>query len=413
VHPRSVLRALLLGNGVVVALTLTLVVAAVLAGIGLFLELTGARMTVVAAHQQTLIASQALSAPEEVRGPADADDGGPEMTADPHADPIEVHPGSAEGAPGPGSSEGGASAPLAGGMPAAGAEAAAEAAPSPEARPGPRKVEAAGPGPAPRPSPEAVAEVAPAAAPAPAAARVKPEPGPRGPPRASADVPIVMYHHIGPLPPNPDVFRKDLTVSADLFEQTISRLTDQQVETVTMADLLEHFAGGPELPKRAAILTFDDGYDDAYDYAFPLLKQYGMVGTFFIITDFVGRPGYLTWDQIQEMAEAGMEIEAHSLTHPDFTLINAAELRRQLTQSKAALEDHLGQPVRFMAYPAGKYNAAVMAATRAAGYAAAVTVIHGTHHVPSQDFELRRVRAHGADTVAGIVSRMTPVSWRQ
>jgi hypothetical protein len=66
-----------------------------------------------------------------------------------------------------------------------------------------------------------------------------------------------------------------------------------------------------------------------------------------------------------------------------------------------------------MAYPAGKYNPAVMAATRAAGYEAAVTVLHGTRHVPANAFELRRVRARGTDSVNEIVGRMTPPAWRQ
>ena len=222
-----------------------------------------------------------------------------------------------------------------------------------------------------------------------------------------------MYHHVGLLPPNPDIFRKDLTVSPELFERTLAQLDEREVQTVTMADLMEHLAGGPELPKRSAILTFDDGYDDVYEYAFRALQKHGMVGTFFVTTDFVEQPGYLTWDQIKEMADAGMEIAAHSNNHADFTQIRPAELKRQLVEPKAILEDHLGQPVRFMAYPAGKYNAAVMAATRAAGYEAAVTVLHGTHHTQGLAFELRRVRARGADTAAEIIGRMTPASWRQ
>lgn len=221
-----------------------------------------------------------------------------------------------------------------------------------------------------------------------------------------------MYHHIGPLPPNPDVFRRDLTVAPATFEKTLDYLADNEIETVTMADLFEHFAGGPALPRKSINLTFDDGYDDVYEFAFQMLKARGMVGTFYVTTDFIERPGYLTWDQISEMAEAGMEIAAHSTNHADFTTISPNELRRQLAEPKQLLEHHLGQPIRFLAYPAGKHNAAVIAASRAAGYQAAVTVIHGTRHTPGQAFELRRVRAHGADTVAQITARITLPSWR-
>lgn len=221
-----------------------------------------------------------------------------------------------------------------------------------------------------------------------------------------------MYHHIGPLPPNPDRFRRDLTVAPATFENTLDYLAAQEIETVTMADLFEHFAGGAALPRKSINLTFDDGYDDAYEFAFQMLKARGMVGTFFVTTDFVGRPGYLTWAQIGEMAEADMEIAAHSSNHADFTTISPNELRRQLVEPKRILEERLGQPVRFLAYPAGKYNPSVMAASRAAGYTAAVTVVHGTRHVPGQAFELRRVRAHGADTVGQITQRFTPAAWR-
>jgi peptidoglycan/xylan/chitin deacetylase (PgdA/CDA1 family) len=373
----------LFGKGLVVALSITLVIAAVLVVVGLFRELTGARTTLVA-EQRTLSASQVAVATLSRTAPddGDADDPDTDPSADPHVNPTGV---AGSLTPGP-------------------VIAQAEEPPAPGSRP------IAAVAPAPAPSPEAVAAVAPS--PAPVAARVKPEPGPRGAPRAAADLPIVMYHHVGLLPPNPDIFRKDLTVSPEIFERTLAQLDERQVQTVTMADLMEHLAGGPALPKKSAILTFDDGYDDVYEYAFRALQKHGMVGTFFVTTDFVDQPGYLSWDQIKEMADAGMEIAAHSSNHADFTQIRPAELKRQLVEPKAILEEHLGQPVRFMAYPAGKYNAAVMVATRAAGYEAAVTVTHGTHHTAGLAFELRRVRARGADTAPEIIGRMTPPSWR-
>jgi peptidoglycan/xylan/chitin deacetylase (PgdA/CDA1 family) len=358
-------RDILLGSGLVIAVTMILSVAAVLAGLGLVLELSDARVVVITQRKTTLVASQAA----ESSGHASVEDGD-DAERDPSADPEGVH----------------ADAPT-----------------------GPEVV--VGDEPVPDSSPEAAVEASPS--PVPPVARVKPTPGPRGARRSTADLPIVMYHHVGPLPPNPDIYRRDLTVSPDLFERTLVRLAEQGVETVTMADLFEHFAGGTALPKRAVVLTFDDGYDDNYEHAFRLLRQHDMVGTFFVTTDFVERPGYLTWSQIAEMADAGMEIAAHSSNHADFTKVGPNELRRQLVEPKAILEHHIKQPVRFLAYPAGKYNPAVMAASRAAGYEAAVTVLHGTRHAPGNAFELPRVRARGADSPTEIVTRMTPASWRQ
>jgi peptidoglycan/xylan/chitin deacetylase (PgdA/CDA1 family) len=376
VQSRSELREIVFGPWLVVAMTLTLVVAAALAGMGLYFELSGARVTIVAARQPALVAGQMTaeaSVPAEADDhDADGDDG--DALADPHTHPT------------------GTAAAIAGGTPSPTATAEVAAAPSPSA------------------SPETIAEASPSPQ---TVARKTPDFGPPGAPRATADVPIVMYHHVGLLPPNPDAIRRDLTVSPELFERTLEQLQEKGIGTVTMAELFDHFTGGPALPQRCAILTFDDGYDDNYEFAFQMLKQRGMVGTFFISTDFVERPGYLTWDQIKEMADAGMEIAAHSANHPDFRKLGPAELRRQLVEPKAQLEEATGKPVRFMAYPAGMYNPAVMAATRAAGYEAAVTVLHGTRHTPSLAFELRRVRARGADTAGEIVTRMTAASWRQ
>lgn len=375
-------------SGLRIAAAVALSLAALLAGAGLALELTPTRLLVVTERPPAL-AARADPGDEADAAQAEAD--GDDEDADPerHDHPVtETALAAAPGAPVPAAS----SDPAAAGDPAAS-----------DAR-----LLAASAG-----LPGAEAAPAPSPAPAPSAARVRPTPGPRGAPRATADLPIVMYHHVGPLPPNADAIRRDLTVSPELFESTLKRLAELQVETVTLAELMEHFAGGAELPMRAVALTFDDGYDDNYLYAFRLLRKYGMVGTFFVTTDFVERPGYLTWAQIAEMAEAGMAIEAHSADHADFTKIGPAALRRQLAEPKAYLEQATGQKVRFLAYPAGKYNAAVIAATREAGYEAAVTVLHGTRHTSSAPFELRRVRARGADTVTEIVARLTPASWRR
>ena len=230
--------------------------------------------------------------------------------------------------------------------------------------------------------------------------------------RPSADLPVLMYHHVGNLPPNPDAIRRDLTVSPANFERQLAYMAETKVRTVHLNDLMDHLAGRSELPSRAVVLTFDDGYDDNYQHAFPLLKKHGMVGTFFITTDFIGKPGYMTWAQIEEMALGGMSIQAHSLDHSDLTKVSPAELKRQLAGPKQLLEERLGQPVRFLAYPAGKYNRAVIVATHAAGYEAAVTVQHGTVQSAAGPYELVRVRARGSDSVDQLASRFTPASWR-
>ena len=239
-----------------------------------------------------------------------------------------------------------------------------------------------------------------------------PTPWPAGPPRSSADLPILMYHRTGPLPPNPDAIRRDLTVSPALFEAQLAYLATNGIESVTLDRLDEHLEGRQPLPARAVVLTFDDGYADNYDVAFPLLKKYGMVGTFFVTTGLLGRPDYMTWDQLEEMADAGMTIGAHSISHADFTKIASGQLTRELAMPKQEIEERLGRICRFLAYPSGKFDPTVVRATKAAGYTAAVTVQHGTRHTAAGPFELTRVRVRGGETAEQLGAKLTPPSWR-
>jgi peptidoglycan/xylan/chitin deacetylase (PgdA/CDA1 family) len=225
-------------------------------------------------------------------------------------------------------------------------------------------------------------------------------------PRPEAQVPILMYHHIAVAGPNADAVRRDLSVSPAAFEAQMAYLTSHGYHTVSLLDLLEYLQGGQALPARPIILTFDDGYDDNYTYAYPILRRYGLQGTFFIITGLVGRPGYLTWEQAREMRRGGMSLESHTCTHPDLTRSTPGHVDEEVRDSKAALERELGGPVFFLSYPSGKYNAAVITALEANGYLGAVTTQYGTTQESSALYELCRVRIRGSDTLESFVQKV-------
>jgi peptidoglycan/xylan/chitin deacetylase (PgdA/CDA1 family) len=231
-------------------------------------------------------------------------------------------------------------------------------------------------------------------------------------PRANATLPIVMFHYTGPLPQGPDTLRVDLTVEPERFEQMLARFKGAGVTTVHLDRLQGYLAGTMTLPPRAAVLTFDDGYADNFEYAVPLLVKYGMVGTFFVTTGFTGRSGYMTAVQLRELADAGMSVQAHSVTHSDMTRVTPAQLRRELVEPRQRLEETIGRPVRFLAYPSGRYNSAVLAAARDAGYEVAVTTSHAHNHASARMLDLGRVRARGTDTADALLQRMSPPSWR-
>ena len=211
-------------------------------------------------------------------------------------------------------------------------------------------------------------------------------------------VPILMYHYVSVPPPDADKYRLDLSVTPDQFAAQLGWLRDNGYTTVSLDDLYLALTEGYPLPPRPVILTFDDGYADAYDHAFRLLEQYGMVGTFFVVTEWMDqqRPGYLTWAQARDMAGAGMAIQSHSRTHPDLT--NGCDydcLVYQLLGSVQTIEAEIGVRPRFFCYPSGRYDPLVIEILRQVGLVGAVTTQGGTLHVSDRPLELRRARVRG------------------
>ena len=223
--------------------------------------------------------------------------------------------------------------------------------------------------------------------------------------RRRVRVPILMYHYIGVVPPNADIYRLDLTVTPRAFEEQLAWLRGQGFTTVTLDDLVAALTQGAPLPPRPVILTFDDGYADAYTNAFPLLSRYGMTGTFFVVTEWIdsAQPGYLTWDQARAMAAAGMTIASHTRSHPDLTDGCDYDCRiYQILGSVQTIEAEIGVRPRFFCYPSGRYDAGVLDVLRSVGIEAAVTTQAGTLHTSDDLLELSRARMRNTTTVTDL-----------
>lgn len=230
-------------------------------------------------------------------------------------------------------------------------------------------------------------------------ATLGPLPTPDGAVR-SLRVPILMYHYVSNPPLGADAVRRDLSVSPARFEEHLRYLRDMGYTSIRLHDLVLALQMGYPLPEKPIILTFDDGYRDAYAEAFPLLRQYGFTATFFLLTSFIDQhhPSHLTWDQVIEMSNAGMDMEAHGYTHDDLRNRTVDFLVYQVLGAKEAIEARTHRPVRFFCYPAGKYDEQVIKVLHSAHYWGAVTVNSGTQHCSSRPFELQRVRVRGEYT---------------
>jgi peptidoglycan/xylan/chitin deacetylase (PgdA/CDA1 family) len=133
--------------------------------------------------------------------------------------------------------------------------------------------------------------------------------------------------------------------------------------------------------------------------AFPLLRRYGFVGTFFVVTSTVGTRDHLTPAQIREMARAGMEIESHGQHHVDFSRLPLATARSELVRSREIIARWSGRPVAFFAYPAGRYSPALERLLAGVGYRGAVTEVPGFVRPGSAPFALERIRVSHDDTL--------------
>ncbi|MCS7055258.1 MAG: polysaccharide deacetylase family protein [Thermoflexales bacterium] len=216
-------------------------------------------------------------------------------------------------------------------------------------------------------------------------------------PPASARVPILMYHYISEPPPGADRYRINLSVPPQDFERQLQYLAANGYTTISLYDLYAHLTVGSPLPPKPVVLTFDDGHRDHYEHAFPLLRKYGMRGTFFITTDFInfGNPDYLTWEMVKEMSAAGMDIESHARTHRDLRNRDFQFLVWEILGPIEQITAHTGKRPRFFCYPSGRYDDAVIRILRSVETWAAVTTEHGSVHTLANAMTWRRIRVHG------------------
>ena len=210
-----------------------------------------------------------------------------------------------------------------------------------------------------------------------------------------------MYHYIRVNPVPSDRLGFSLSVTPAEFDRQIRYLVENGYETVSFDQVYD---SRQRMPAKPILLAFDDGYADAYAAALPVLQRYGFDATFYVITDFVGRPGYLTADQIRRMADSGMHFGSHSVGHLDLTGLSAEQLEYELRHSKAELERGLDRLVQDFCYPLGRFNHAVSQAVERAGYRSAVTTEFGVASSEDDQLLLPRIRIWGGLSLAGFAN---------
>jgi peptidoglycan/xylan/chitin deacetylase (PgdA/CDA1 family) len=190
---------------------------------------------------------------------------------------------------------------------------------------------------------------------------------------------VLAYHGVNDVDAHDDPMR--LVTPPRILREQVRWLQRRGYRFLTAEELLAETAGGRPRP-RTAVLTFDDGWRDAVDVTSPLLQELGVRATYYLnpgrwggqhpdVTGPAGR--LLEEDQARSLQEAGMDLGAHTMTHPDLRLLDPAARAWELAASKAAVEQITGRPCRTLAYPFGLFDTAVAAAVADAGYEMALS----------------------------------------
>jgi peptidoglycan/xylan/chitin deacetylase (PgdA/CDA1 family) len=197
-------------------------------------------------------------------------------------------------------------------------------------------------------------------------------------------IPILAYHHIG----NSSEW---YYINAADFERQIALLAVSGYTPIGVKEMREELAGLQPRPLKPIVITFDDGYEDNWATAVPILEKYGFKATFFIVTGKVGDAGYMTWQEIQAMQTKGMEIGSHTVNHYPINEISLHEFTRELLLSRIMLENNLFCPVEIFAYPFGEVTPEMVEQLRQTGYKAACSSIIGGNFSDVNPYLLKRV----------------------
>lgn len=225
-------------------------------------------------------------------------------------------------------------------------------------------------------------------------------------------IPILMYHEVAEGADIERLSRKtqrSYICSTDEFEQQMGFLRQDGFNTISLDDLVRFNASdGTAIPAKPVVITFDDGFAGNVRHALPTLVRNGQRATFFVVTNKVGDADMMSWGDLRELQRHGMSVQSHTANHPLLSMLDAGATRRELAESKAAIEDGVGSPVHFLSLPNGDSNPHYEPVARELGYRGGCCSAFGFNRALGNPFFFRRIAVKGGMSPGrfrGIVQR--------
>jgi peptidoglycan/xylan/chitin deacetylase (PgdA/CDA1 family) len=238
-----------------------------------------------------------------------------------------------------------------------------------------------------------------------------------------------MYHRVAPISSDDERrFGEAIrvqTVEPRQFDAQMAWLYRRGFQTISLDDLIARWDSGSPVPRRAVVITFDDGYQECLEYAVPVLTHYGFTATFYLVSDFVGRRSswdlecagwefpHFDWADARTLDADGFTIGSHTKSHSALIDLDADERLRELSASKDEIESQLGHEILHLSYPFGAVNEDVRAAALSAGYRTACCSRRGRAQSGDDRLMLPRIEITGYDSMLDFTIRLLglPPPW--
>jgi peptidoglycan/xylan/chitin deacetylase (PgdA/CDA1 family) len=211
-------------------------------------------------------------------------------------------------------------------------------------------------------------------------------------------VPILLYHHVAEK--NEEEIRYTITI--EQFKLQMETLKKLGYTSIPMSQLVQVINEGGYLPARPVVITFDDGDEDVYQNAFPIMRDLGMTGIIYLVGNRMDAEGFINVEEMRTLAQAGWEAGSHSATHVN--LLNNVMLSKEMYEARSKLSDTLGLPVESFAYPFGGADEFIMRKAKTYGYRSAVGLGKGYIHSKEDLFFLSRLEVQRSTTLEQFIN---------